>query len=292
VTGRRSRLRRFGRNRRHFVYVTFRIRVAARADPANRVGRLPFLDAMLRQEAPPLGKGQLSILFADEAGGQVNQQLRQSGAGPEQGAPQARDVNRHVSGLAWTESAAAEPAVEPWPEFKDELGGVKAVGGGACAGKAGEAHLLSTGVNVDQGQFVNAPFALDAAFAFTPVEIVAIQVPVVAFRIDPVLAQDLRPFGQQVGKTRLQRPSCRYGDEAPAVAFDGTSCRERGVRLPDRKPTRIAVSQRDLDERVGAPSSRRRLSSVSVAVMAGRGMDGSMVGALRCHVDDNRARRA
>jgi hypothetical protein len=73
----------------------------------------------------------------------------------------------------------------------------------------------------------------------------------VAFRIDPVLAQDLRPVGQQVGNTCLQRPSCRYGDEAPAVAFDRTGCRERGVPLPDREPMHIAVSQRDLDKQVG-----------------------------------------
>ena len=73
----------------------------------------------------------------------------------------------------------------------------------------------------------------------------------VAFRIDPVLAQDLRPVGQQVGETRLQRPPGRYGDEAPAVAFDRTGCRERGVPLPDREPMHIAVSQRDLDKQVG-----------------------------------------
>ena len=40
VTRRRSRLDRFGRNRRHFVYVTFGIRLAAaRAGRADRVGR-------------------------------------------------------------------------------------------------------------------------------------------------------------------------------------------------------------------------------------------------------------
>jgi len=134
VTRRRSRLRRFGRNRRHFVYVTFRVRfAAARAGRANRVGRPPVLDAVIvRQEAPPRGEGQLGIMFAGEAVGHVNQQLRQPGAGPEQGASQARDVDRHVSGLSRPQSAAAEPAVEARPEFKDELGGVKAVGGGAC----------------------------------------------------------------------------------------------------------------------------------------------------------------
>jgi hypothetical protein len=113
VTRRCSRPDRFGRNRRHFVYVTFRIRfAAARADPANRVGRPPVLDAMLRQEASPRGKGQLGVMFADEAVGQVNQQLRQPGAGPEHGTSQALDIDRHVNGLPWTEGAAAEPAVD------------------------------------------------------------------------------------------------------------------------------------------------------------------------------------
>jgi hypothetical protein len=107
--------------------------------------------------------------------------------------------------LSRPESAAAEPAVEARPEFKDELGGVKAVGGSACAGQADEAHGLSAGpvFGIDQGQFVDAPLALKAAPAFAPVEIVAIQFPVVAFRIAPVLTQDLRPLGQQVGETRL-----------------------------------------------------------------------------------------
>jgi len=82
-------------------------------------------------------------MFADEAGGQVNQQLRQASAGPEQGASQALDIDRHVSGLPWTEGVAAEPAVEPRTEFKDELGGIKAIAGGACAGQAGKAHGLS-----------------------------------------------------------------------------------------------------------------------------------------------------
>jgi hypothetical protein len=73
-----------------FVYVTFGIRLAAaRAGRADRVGRPPVLDAMLRQEATPFGKGQLGVLFAGEAVGHVNQQLRQPGAGPEQSAPQA-----------------------------------------------------------------------------------------------------------------------------------------------------------------------------------------------------------
>jgi hypothetical protein len=59
----------------------------------------------------------------------------------------------------------------------------------------------------------------------------------------PVLAQDLRPFGQQVGKTRLQRPSGRYGDESPAtVVLDRAGGRKRGVRLADREPAYIAVS--------------------------------------------------
>src|SRR6185295_7568284 len=55
VTGRRSRLDRFGRTRRHFIYVTFCIRfAAARAGRADRVGHPPVLDAMIfRQEAPP-----------------------------------------------------------------------------------------------------------------------------------------------------------------------------------------------------------------------------------------------
>jgi hypothetical protein len=106
-------------------------------------------------------------------------------------------------GLSRPESAAAEPAVEPWPEFKDELGGFIAVGGSVCAGKAGKAHCLSAGpvFGIDQGQFVNAPFAIEAASAFAPVEIVAIQFPMVADGIAPVLAQDLRPLGQQVSKT-------------------------------------------------------------------------------------------
>jgi hypothetical protein len=81
--------------------------------------------------------------------------------------------------------------------------------------KAGEAHGLSAApvFGIDQDQFVNAPFALEAATAFASVEIVAIQFPVIADGITPVPAQDLRPFGQQVGRTRLQRPPCRYGDE-------------------------------------------------------------------------------
>jgi len=123
-----------------------------------------------------------------------------------------------------------------------------------CAGQADEAHGLSAGpvFGIDQGQFVNVPFAIEAASAFAPVEIVAIQFPVIADGIAPVLAQDLRPFGQQVGKTRLQRPSCRYGDQAPAVAFDRAGGREHGIRLPDSESAYIAVSQRDLDKQVSA----------------------------------------
>jgi hypothetical protein len=167
-------------------------------------------------------------MFADEAGGQVNQQLRQPGAGPEQGASQALDIDRHVNGVTRTESAAAEPAVEPQAEFQDELGGIKAVGGGAGAGQADEAYRLPAAsvFGIDQGQLVDAPFAFEAASAFAPVEIVAIQLPMVADGIDPGLAQDLRPFGQQVGKTCLQRPPCRCGDEAPAVVFDGMGDRK------------------------------------------------------------------
>jgi hypothetical protein len=172
---------------------------------------------VVRQEAPPRGKGQRGVMFADEAGGHVNQQLRQPGAGPEKGTSQALDIDRHVNGLPWTEGAAAEPAVETGGEFEDELRGLIAVGGSACAGQAGKAHGLSAGpvFGIDQRQFVNAPFAIEAASAFAPVEIVAIQFPMVAFRIDPVLAQDLRPVGQQVGNTCLQRPSCRYGVPSP-----------------------------------------------------------------------------
>ena len=131
--------------------------------------------------------------------------------------------------------------------------------------KAGEAHCPATGsvFGIDQGQLVDAPLARKAAPAFAPVEIVAIQFPVVAFRIAPVLTQDLRPLGQQIGETRLQRPSCRDGDEAPAMAFDGMGGRERGVRLADREPAHVAGLQRDLE--------------MLTAVMAGRGMDGSMV---------------
>src|SRR4051812_798554 len=58
---------------------------------------------------------------------------------------------------------------------------------------------------------------------------------------------------QQVGKTRLQRSSGRYGDEMPAVAFDSTGGCEHCIRLPDREPVHNAVSQRDLDKQVGAP---------------------------------------
>jgi hypothetical protein len=199
VTGRRSRLDRFGRTRRHFIHVTFRIRfAAARAGRADRVGHPPILDAMVvRQEAPPRGKGQRGVMFADEAAGHVNQQLRQPGAGPEQGTSQVLNVDSHVNGLPRAESAAAaKPAVEARSEFEDELGGLIAVGGSVRAGKAGEAHCLSRGsvFGIDQGQFVNAPFAIEAASMFAPIEIVAIQFPVVAFRIAPVLAQDLRPF--------------------------------------------------------------------------------------------------
>ena len=67
---------------------------------------------LVRQEAPPRGKGQRGVMFADEAGGHVNQQLRQPGAGPEKGTSQALDIDRHVNGLTRTENAAAEPAVD------------------------------------------------------------------------------------------------------------------------------------------------------------------------------------
>jgi hypothetical protein len=239
VTRRRSRLHRFGRDRRDFIYVTFLVRFAPRADPANRVGRPPVLDAVIvRQEAPSRGEGQLGVVFADEAGGQVNQQLRQPGAGPEQGASQALDIDRHVNGVTGTESAAAEPAVEPVAEFQDELGGVKAVGGGPGAGQAGEAYRLSAGpvFGINQGQFVDAPFTLKAVPAFAPVELVAIQFPMIVDGVGLALAQDHRPLGQQIGETCLQRSPCRDGHEAPAVVFDRTGGRERGVRSPNRKP--------------------------------------------------------
>jgi hypothetical protein len=67
---------------------------------------------VVRQEAPPRGKGQLGVMFGDEARGHVDQQLRQPGAGPEQRGPDALDIDRHVNGLTWTESAAAETAVD------------------------------------------------------------------------------------------------------------------------------------------------------------------------------------
>jgi hypothetical protein len=64
VMRRRRRSDRFSRNRRHFVYVTFRIRfAAARAGRADRVGRPPILNAMIvRQEAAAPGLPRITAL--------------------------------------------------------------------------------------------------------------------------------------------------------------------------------------------------------------------------------------